>query len=561
MQDKKSILLIEPDVNLVEDLQRRFMLEPEFEISGTAVTGMYAIEMLPKIKADIVVIAHPLPDMDVLQLLAQLNSSPNLIKIVTMEVEDPILGTKCIQAGAAYTMTKPYSADKLIEIAKNLIHRNQGASSFGNFGSPNSGPTQQGTFNQFGGQMGTSPGFNQFGQGPTLEQMRNAMNQFAQMQQQSMNYGMPGGGQGMGPMPNQGQYYPGYFQNINPMGGMGYQNPGGFGGFPGGGMPGGSPFGMPNNGIPNNAMPNPMGGMAQNEARGGGYRTLKQKIIAVNCPKGGVGKTSISKELAVAYSMVTVNGQPLRVCLVDADLDFGDIASTLSLNPYPNITHWAEEIAKRLKENPNADIKYSQEYIESKFLISYPKTNLKVLAAPSNHQDALNITDKQFEIILDNLKACDYDVIIIDTGNNTKDYTLLALDKAHVVLMVITMDLTCINDANLLLRTLRNIQFPTSKINLVINRLPKTDKDIDLGEISQVLQSPIIGTIPEFPRIRQLNNNGTPAVLGKDNEYTAAIRKVGNLLVPVFNNRIVSVKGESNTNAPKKSIFDKLFGK
>lgn len=561
MQDKKSILLIEPDVNLVEDLQRRFMLEPEFEISGTAVTGMYAIEMLPKIKADIVVIAHPLPDMDVLQLLAQLNSFPNLIKIVTMEVEDPILGTKCIQAGAAYTMTKPYSADKLIEIAKNLIHRNQGASSFGNFGSPNSGPTQQGTFNQFGGQMGTSPGFNQFGQGPTLEQMRNAMNQFAQMQQQSMNYGMPGGGQGMGPMPNQGQYYPGYFQNINPMGGMGYQNPGGFGGFPGGGMPEGSPFGMPNNGIPNNAMPNPMGGMAQNGVRGGGYRTLKQKIIAVNCPKGGVGKTSISKELAVAYSMVTVNGQPLRVCLVDADLDFGDIASTLSLNPYPNITHWAGEIAKRLKENPNADIKYSQEYIESKFLISYPKTNLKVLAAPSNHQDALNITDKQFEIILDNLKACDYDVIIIDTGNNTKDYTLLALDKAHVVLMVITMDLTCINDANLLLRTLRNIQFPTSKINLVINRLPKTDKDIDLGEISQVLQSPIIGTIPEFPRIRQLNNNGTPAVLGKSNEYTAAIRKVGNLLVPVFNNRVVSVKGGSNTNAPKKSIFGKLFGK
>jgi pilus assembly protein CpaE len=231
------------------------------------------------------------------------------------------------------------------------------------------------------------------------------------------------------------------------------------------------------------------------------------------------------------------------------------------MNPYPNITHWSQDIAQRLKNNPNADIRYPQEYIESKFLITYPGTGLKVLAAPSNHSDALDITGRHIEIILDNLRNCDFDVIIIDTGNNTKDYTLISLDKAHVVLMVVTMDLTCINDANLLLSTLRSIQFPTSKIQLIINRMPKTDKDIEIAEISQALRTQIIGVVPEFPKVRQLNNNGTPAVMGKENEFTAAVRKIGNQILPVFN-RIVPVKRgkkRPNKGPGRGGVFGRIF--
>jgi pilus assembly protein CpaE len=211
-----------------------------------------------------------------------------------------------------------------------------------------------------------------------------------------------------------------------------------------------------------------------------------------------------------------------------------------------------------MRTNPHSSIKYNQQQIESRFLLTH-HTGLKVLAAPSTHSDALDITGKQMEIIIDNLKNCDYDVIILDTGNNTKDYSLIALDKAHTILMVTTLDITTINDTNMLLSTLRSIQFPTSKIQLVVNRMPKTNKDINVDEIAHVLSSPIIGIIPDFPKIRHLNNNGTPAVLGKENEYTAAIRKIGNKLIPVFNKRINPTAQKSKGKG--MSFLTKLLGR
>lgn len=579
MQGKRTIIIIDPDVNLTEDLQRRFMLEPEFEIINTASMGMDGFAKVQRQQPQFVVISNPLPDADIIQLLSNINMvSPNTKKIVTMEIENPMFSSQCMQAGANYVLTKPYSADKLIEVIKALEKKPAGVQQpQGQFYSN----PQQVSGQDMGG-MGVGMG-QAAGTGGTnsFEQLRAAMNQFAQQQQSG--YGMGGGSMGSGgyrPTPTEPQdpsfnigMNPNPYgnQNINQMGGdamyQGFNNNFG-GGFPppqqpmsgmSGGMNPGMGMGM---GMPYGQPDTSMMGMNTGGQQKGGFRTLKQTIIAVNCPKGGVGKTTISKELALAFSTVKVNGQPLKVCLVDCDLDFGDVTSMLKLNPYPNITHWTSDISQRLRENPAGEIKYTQQQIESKYLITHP-TGLKVLSAPSNHTDALDITGKEMEIILDNLKNCDFDVIILDTGNNTKDYTLIALDKANVILMVTTLDVTTINDTNLLLNTLRSIQFPTSKIQLIVNRMPKTDKDIDVSEISQVLRSPIIGIIPDFPKIRQLNNNGTPAVLGKENEYTAAIRKIGNTIVPVFN-RAVSHRQKSSSKQGGGSqgggFFSKLFG-
>jgi len=112
-----------------------------------------------------------------------------------------------------------------------------------------------------------------------------------------------------------------------------------------------------------------------------------------------------------------------------------------------------------------------------------------------------------------------------------------------------------------LLNTLKSIQFPVSKIRLIVNKMPRRDKDIDVHEISQVLGAPVIGIIPEFPRIRQLNNSGTPAMLGRDNEFNEAIRKIGNTIVPVFNRSIPPSRGGGGGPNKKKGGFFSRFGK
>ena len=548
MKDKRTIVVVDPDISLVEDLQRRFLLEPDYKIIGISTSGTDGFAKIQSQQPDFAVIANPLPDTDAFQLLQSVaNAAPQVRMIMSLESENPGLVSQCLQAGALHVLTKPYTADDLIEIIKRIETKPPAYSAQGQYQQPQGG---LGYGAQDMGQTG--------GGSYSHSQFKNAMSQFANEQESrgrgsyqdsypsggfspGFNPGGPGGyynqEQQYAPQFHQQQHGPGFQgqgggfnqfpQQPGPMmdGGHGHPEMGG-GGFPPPQMPQqhmGMQGGQPGMGMPNRQQ--------------GGFRTLKQTIIAVNCPKGGVGKTTISKELAIAYANVKIGGQPLKVCLVDCDLDFGDVSSMLNLQPYPNIVHWTSDISQRLRENPKGQIRYTQQQIESKYLITHP-TGLKILAAPTTHSDALNITEKEMEIVIDNLKTCDFDVIILDTGNNTKDYTLIALDKAQIILMVATLDLTTINDTTLLLNTLKSIQFPVSKIRLIINKMPKRDKDIDVTEISQVLGAPVIGIIPEFPRIRQLNNSGTPAMLGRDNEFSEAIRKIGNTIIPVFNRAI-----------------------
>ena len=293
---------------------------------------------------------------------------------------------------------------------------------------------------------------------------------------------------------------------------------------------------------------------------------VKQTVLAINCPKGGVGKTTISKELATAFATTRVNGTPLKVCLVDGNLGFGDVTTMLKVPSMPNIKTWTTDIQRKLRENPDIAPRYSQETIEEEYLIRH-QSGLYILAAPSTHTDSLDIDAEQMGIVIDNLKECNFDIIIIDTANNTSDYTLIALEKAQTILMVSTLEITSINDTRCLLSTLREIQFPVEKIKLVINKMPqKADKDIDLNEVSAVLQVPILGVVPDFPKVRLINNNGEPAMMGKDNELTLAIKDLANKIVPVFGDTKkagakLGAKPSGNSGGEKKSLFGGLFGK
>jgi pilus assembly protein CpaE len=179
------------------------------------------------------------------------------------------------------------------------------------------------------------------------------------------------------------------------------------------------------------------------------------------------------------------------------------------------------------------------------------------------------------KVILNNLKACDYDVIMLDLGNNTKDYTYTSLEESNQVLMVITMDLACLNDTNLLFGTLRSLNFTMDKIKFVANKMPKDARlDINVKDIEETFGVPILEYIPENPNMRTVNNSGNPLVLTTDNEYTKAIISLANKVVPVFPQRrpsggggqTPSGKGNDRQQAPKGNkgnggFFGKLFGK
>lgn len=286
------------------------------------------------------------------------------------------------------------------------------------------------------------------------------------------------------------------------------------------------------------------------------FKTLRQTSVAIHCPKGGVGKTTVSTSIAMMLSTVRLGKQPLNVLLIDMDWDFGDICTNLNLAPQPNIMSWVNDIKARRDLNENADMTFNQAQIE-KYLITY-QTGLKILAAPSMHSDVCDIPKDMAKIIIDNLKNnCNFDVIIFDCGNNTNDHTLQTLISANMVYEVINMDVASMNDTNLLMQTLRSISFPIKKIKLIVNRVPKSGRDINIHDISEALGLEVASIIPENEKVRVHNNSGHPLVLEKaTNPFTEAVKQTAN---NIMGNELFSKK-RTNTDEGK-GLISRLFGK
>ena len=142
-----------------------------------------------------------------------------------------------------------------------------------------------------------------------------------------------------------------------------------------------------------------------------------------------MGKTTIASELAVYLSLVNLGRRKLRVCIVDYNIDFGDVRATLNMDSRGmNLTAWASEIKELMERGyrPN-EIHYSKEEIEG-WLRKDERSGLYVLPAPISNEDSMDISSEALDIILRNLvDNGGFDVIVCDTGNNTRDSTVTAL--------------------------------------------------------------------------------------------------------------------------------------
>ena len=73
---------------------------------------------------------------------------------------------------------------------------------------------------------------------------------------------------------------------------------------------------------------------------------MKQVIITFAAPSGGAGKSTISREVAIASSLTDINGDHIRTCLVDANMHFGSQAHFFKLRPKYNITDLVSECSR-----------------------------------------------------------------------------------------------------------------------------------------------------------------------------------------------------------------------
>lgn len=259
-------------------------------------------------------------------------------------------------------------------------------------------------------------------------------------------------------------------------------------------------------------------------------RNRKTRVVTVYAAKGGVGKTSIATELAVCLALTTNGRRKFRVCLVDYNIDFGDVASTLEFSETgPNMSYWASEIRELLEQGKTPEeIQFTRKEMENCYLQEMKKTGLFALIAPIMHEDSMFIKATELQVMLNNIvENGQFDYVICDTGNNTRDSSVIAIDRSDYILLVATQDVTTANCNASVLRTLRDTGFDTDKIRLVVNSvMPSRETGVSVQEVEETFPYECICRIKRTPDIIRANNLGRPLVYNPKHEYTKQIQQI-----------------------------------
>ncbi len=217
------------------------------------------------------------------------------------------------------------------------------------------------------------------------------------------------------------------------------------------------------------------------------------RFISIYAPKGGVGKTTIALNFAVAAGQLGS-----RTALVDGSLQFGDLRALLKVpNDAPSILDLPTD---RIQESDLADVLWRD------------PSGIDILLAPPRIEMAEMLTVRDVEKIVGLLRRV-YDAIVVDLPSALTDMTLSFLDNADTVLEIVTFDSTTIHNTLAMADTFRSIGYAPSKVRYVVNRADSS------GGISPEDLARVLGRVPEHTIVSdgllvvQSNNEGVPFVL------------------------------------------------
>lgn len=258
-----------------------------------------------------------------------------------------------------------------------------------------------------------------------------------------------------------------------------------------------------------------------------------QQMISVYSPKGGVGKSTIVRELAHVLSNMKRNGKRLKILVLDADWEFGDVDSAFGICPSPNVMDWVKRICND-RERLGYIPAYSPADIVSRYVIEYDE-QIHILAGSDNAMEAARLDCEIAEAIMDNLRRCDYDLILVDNCNTLKDTTVIPLEKSDLILLILSLDTSTVQDARNFLDVLSEFRIDKSNIRMVINQVPLDDKKCELGisHVARILTMEPTCIIHTNQDARSFANVGEAASSDKGSLFSKEIRTLARAAVAV----------------------------
>ncbi|MGA3056869.1 MAG: response regulator [Candidatus Limnocylindrales bacterium] len=168
--------------------------------------------------------------------------------------------------------------------------------------------------------------------------------------------------------------------------------------------------------------------------------------------KGGVGTTTIAINAAIALHKELGH----RVCLIDANLQFGDHRVFLDLG------------LDRLSVVDLATAPVRDLDLVRQILVKH-ESGIELLLAPPSPETAELVTSDHLPEIV-GLLANEFDYIIIDVDKRLDEINLRLIDAAQTIYVVLTADLPCLKNVRLVLETISHLGYSNDRVKLILNR-------------------------------------------------------------------------------------------
>lgn len=222
-----------------------------------------------------------------------------------------------------------------------------------------------------------------------------------------------------------------------------------------------------------------------------GAATQRGKVVTVASPKGGVGKTTVSTNLAVGLAQRL----PQSTVLVDLDVHFGDVASALNVTPEFTLPDMAHGPASR-------------DPLALKSYLHLHQTGLYVVPGSESPAAADAVTSKDITQLLDTL-AQQFKYVVVDTAPGLGEHTLAALDQTDVLVLVTSLDVPGVRGLRKELDTLRDIGLMLESRSVVLNFMHPS-RGISVADVEASIGRKVDFQVPQSNSVPITVNQGIP---------------------------------------------------
>ncbi len=241
-------------------------------------------------------------------------------------------------------------------------------------------------------------------------------------------------------------------------------------------------------------------------------------VFTIASATGGCGKTFYATNLAYFLTKYTDK----RVCIVDLDLQFGEVSTALRLRPKFTIF----DALQREEDAEETDL---STHIEE-YTVAH-ETGVHVLAAPREPSEADRINAPDITKVLEAVRQR-FDYVIVDTPPALAETVLVAFDMSDMLYVMATLDLPSVRNMSVFLSTLDRLKVPTDHVRLILNKA-ETDVGIDIEQVTKLFPQGFESVLPYAKEVSRSINLGMPVMAASPTAQISTLMAGGmKLLLP-----------------------------